>query len=520
MIGAMRGGKQMGPVSELITYHGSPHRFPPTANNPLGEFDPTKIGTGEGAQAYGHGAGYLAEAKGVGQGYAESLAMAQGKPLVVRKDGKIFKEGDQLTSDILDGLKYLEKGKKDAGQFPHNTQYYARIAAEKIPNDAYRARVMNAINELEGTTHAYEKTKGSLYKVDLPDEQIAKMLDWDKPLSQQPRGVQDALANSPIVQKVLADFQPEYLSRATGKHADKKYSSGMNMDNLYAHVRDALGGQAEASQHLRELGIPGIRYLDQGSRNVGTIWEEGGKWYGMQADTKILKQFGSDAKAAKVWSAAEEARRTSNFVVFDPKHMNIIERDGLTLEQALARTVPVKAKTGYAPKNIADQKINNPASAWRDSDLLQFANQNAASALVRGNLNMTIKELSGGKLLLEHSPMWGSTEKPFYIVGNDVGELVSLAIPRLERSNKSVEAAKKSKFDNSLLGKLTAEYGDTFSTAKSGRSESNYITHEPSGTKIRISEHNLPLGYVQPDVDLRIWQSLDEQLAEIRKVLE
>ena len=27
---------------------------------------------------------------------------------------------------------------------------------------------------------------------------------------------------------------------------------------------------------------------------------------------------------------------------------------------------------------------------------------------------MTIKELSGGKLLLEHSPMWGSTEKPFY----------------------------------------------------------------------------------------------------------
>ena len=178
-----------------------------------------------------------------------------------------------------------------------------------------------------------------------------------------------------------------------------------------------------------------------------------------------------------------------------------------------------ESKTGWVPKRISSQQIKNLESGWRNSDLLQFANPNATSALVRGNPNMTIKELSDGNLLLEHSPMWGSTEKPFYMVGNDVGELVKSAIPRLERSNIAVNAANKSKFDNSLIGKLTAEYGDTFSTAKSGRSESNYITHEPSGTKIRISKHNLPLGYVQPDVDLRIGQSLEEQLTEIRKVL-
>ncbi len=194
------------------------------------------------------------------------------------------------------------------------------------------------------------------------------------------------------------------------------------------------------------------------------------------------------------------------------------------LENYMGRTgmmlnVIKETKTGNVPKNIASQKINNPSSEWRNSDLLTFANPNATSALVRGNPNMTIKELSDGNLLLEHSPIWGSTEKPFYMVGNDVGELVKSAIPRLERSNIAVSAANKSKFDNSLIGKLTAEYGDTFSTAKSGRSESNYITHEPSGTKIRISEHNLPLGYVQPDVDLRVGQSLEEQLTAIRKAL-
>ena len=40
---------------ELDVYHGTPHRFPATEANPLGEFDASKIGTGEGAQAYGHG---------------------------------------------------------------------------------------------------------------------------------------------------------------------------------------------------------------------------------------------------------------------------------------------------------------------------------------------------------------------------------------------------------------------------------------------------------------------------------
>jgi hypothetical protein len=202
------------------------------------------------------------------------------------------------------------------------------------------------------------------------------------------------------------------------------------------------------------------------------------------------------------YAGPELARGLENYMVNTGMMLNVIK----------------EAKTGVVPKNIATKKINNPTSEWRNSDLLQFANPNATSALVRGNPNMTIKELDGN-LLLEHSPIWGSTEKPFYMVGNDVGELVKSAIPRLERSNIAVSAANKSKFDNSLIGKLTAEYGDTFSTAKSGRSESNYITHEPSGTKIRISEHNLPLGYVQPDVDLRVGQSLDEQLTAIRKAL-
>jgi hypothetical protein len=49
----------------IKAYHGSPHDFE--------RFDLSKIGTGEGAQAYGHGL-YFAESEGVAKAYREALA--------------------------------------------------------------------------------------------------------------------------------------------------------------------------------------------------------------------------------------------------------------------------------------------------------------------------------------------------------------------------------------------------------------------------------------------------------------
>ena len=62
------------------------------------------------------------------------------------------------------------------------------------------------------------------------------------------------------------------------------------MNGQWAYERLAgIRGAKYASEAMREAGIPGIRYLDQGSRTGGA--------------------------------------GTSNFVVFDPKHMNIIGRE-------------------------------------------------------------------------------------------------------------------------------------------------------------------------------------------------
>ena len=72
---ALKALKEMsqGARSPLDVYHGTPHTMPPTPKNPLGEFDPTKIGSGEGAQAYGYGH-YVAEAPAVSKQYQTMLA--------------------------------------------------------------------------------------------------------------------------------------------------------------------------------------------------------------------------------------------------------------------------------------------------------------------------------------------------------------------------------------------------------------------------------------------------------------
>src|SRR6188768_661108 len=53
----------------IKAYHGSPHDFE--------RFDSSKIGTGEGAQAYGHGL-YFAEREGVAKDYRDKLSGARG----------------------------------------------------------------------------------------------------------------------------------------------------------------------------------------------------------------------------------------------------------------------------------------------------------------------------------------------------------------------------------------------------------------------------------------------------------
>jgi hypothetical protein len=228
----------------LDVFHGTPHRFPPTERNPLGEFDASKIGTGEGAQVYGHGL-YVAEAPATAEMYQKQLGTQmqyKGQqfydPIVGRKtattgntdidDYLLSYLGDTgvIRKELLTAAKEMRDSKN-----PQARKEYQALMAElrKVRPDVTAANT------------------GSLYKVDLPDEQIGKMLDFDKPLGEQ----------SDYIKNIIKEYELDYVPpSATG-------------GRLIEEMNRAFG-PATASMHLRNAGISGIKYFDEQSRRAGT----------------------------------------------------------------------------------------------------------------------------------------------------------------------------------------------------------------------------------------------------------
>jgi hypothetical protein len=93
-------GNKIGALPDAITtYHGSPHDFD--------EFDMSKIGTGEGAQAYGHGL-YFAENENVAKGYRDNIssqALDGAKAVLQRVGGDV----DAAIADRVNALSRFEE---------------------------------------------------------------------------------------------------------------------------------------------------------------------------------------------------------------------------------------------------------------------------------------------------------------------------------------------------------------------------------------------------------------------------
>jgi len=229
-----------GLAPQLTVYHGSPYRFQPTPKNVLGEFDSSKIGTGEGAQAYGHGH-YVAEAPSVAKSYQGSVsAMHKIKGLDTGSTPTI--QGKPINWDDPAQVAAFELSR-------HNGD---RAAAAEFHAKTFLGGDNNPAVKLLRSDAALPSVDlpGHFYTVDLPDSAIAKMLDWDKPLSQQ-GNIKAAL------DAVAKDISLPRMQDAEG--------AGF----AYQHLANAVGGPNNASALLRSQGIPGIRYLDQGSRAGG-----------------------------------------------------------------------------------------------------------------------------------------------------------------------------------------------------------------------------------------------------------
>jgi len=220
-------------MGAATVWHGSPHKFAPTAKNPLGEFDFSKIGTGEGAQAYGHG-GYVGGVREVGEQYR----------IGVKDSGKI----KDINAELSRLAKVMDADSISYGKYRTDVGKQASQQYDTLMKS--RSGVIN--------------DPGYLYKVDLPDEHIAKMLDWDKPLSQQAPGVQASLLDVMRKRGLPLDSNGVPLwakSDPSGEAMHAAFGTAFAKTNSKAQVAGA--------NLMRDAGIPGIRYLDGGSRGAG-----------------------------------------------------------------------------------------------------------------------------------------------------------------------------------------------------------------------------------------------------------
>lgn len=283
--------------SGIKAYHGSPHDFD--------RFDLSKIGTGEGAQAYGHGL-YFADNEAVAKSYRDNLSAETG----FKFNGKTNLTRDDVIKEIEAkyGYEFLDNVTRPSGiaDLVIDAKRYGGNG-ERIKPGTQRRKLFD---ELMGQIE--HSNPGSMYEVNI-NADPARFLDWDKPLSSQPESVVRAVENAMGGPRGAREHLNAY-KKTVPKNLHAEFPSGGHVGDM-VNVWDRPGsdinallsrgayssGDLSASQKLREAGIPGIKYLDQGSRGAG----EGSRNYVVFDDKiiDILKKYGLAGASASPLAA-------------------------------------------------------------------------------------------------------------------------------------------------------------------------------------------------------------------------
>jgi hypothetical protein len=226
----------------MTAWHGSPHIFE--------KFDASKIGSGVGQQAYGKGL-YLAESPATANEYKVNLSgYSSGAKAALRQSKDDF---DVAMSDQVRKLEHYKNLVQSGGGGDINRA------------NKFLQMTEQNIKDLEAMKQGIAENKGALYKVDLPDTHVRRMIDWDAPLKEQPKNV-----------------------RSLAKQL------GMDMNDLGGDLVSKVGKDEAGREILQKANIRGIKYInDQGLNSK---------------------------------------EQTRNFVVFDPNHLTILERNSEKLK--------------------------------------------------------------------------------------------------------------------------------------------------------------------------------------------
>jgi hypothetical protein len=282
----------------MNAYHGTPYEI-------KGGFDLSKVGTGEGAQAYGYGT-YFSKDPNIASGYKTKLSNVEisvnGNPLSkFNVDPRVTTHSPFIFDKPLEyGLAEYTKALKtqilDYPELQKDIKFPKQLFDEKVEflkSWGKGSKEESAGKALEqfAKENGYPQINmgGNLYKVDIPDEQIPRMLDWNKPFKQQTPEVQKAFTKLYTDKNIADDNLMQWFSTL-----DKDKASMSGLYNGLA-TSDNLKGAKDVSRLLLQEGVPGVKYLDSLSR-------------------------GSE-------------KGTQNFVSFDPTTVKILEKNDMPITE-------------------------------------------------------------------------------------------------------------------------------------------------------------------------------------------
>ena len=285
------------PPLGIRAYHSSPHDFD--------KFDLAKIGSGEGAQVYGHGL-YFAES-----------------PAVSGQGGQYWNQFLRHTS--------LPKHELEAAQILRNNNFDRAAAAQEVEglvkhyDDKYSRDMLKVLQS--------DKPVGPrTYEVEIKADP-AYMLDWDKALSAQPH-IEDVLRKSGFND---AKWPYSGMQGAQSGTSLQPLTSGEDVYRALGIERMGRNTPTNvlrraATDALGEAGIPGIKYLDQGSRGAAKQADELLKIYETPERVReVAQQAVARGEDADYWQSILRGLgdRSHNYVIFDPGIIDIMKKYGI-----------------------------------------------------------------------------------------------------------------------------------------------------------------------------------------------
>ena len=349
----------------LVLYHGSPHSFE--------NFDISKLGSGEGAQAFGYGL-YFTNETDIAKGYANKLSSRKNfwDALIEGNNLSLSKEDYDFINNELDSLGF--DGAKAEGADLGNILVDGK--------EEYSPQVLDAMSILFGK-NAVDELSG----YDLTKEQIDRLMSIKKKIS-------DPQFYKVSVHKGKSPSEYDYidwavpLSESQRKKIGRDLPENISGESFYKSLVEELGSDKKTSEFLLSKGVDGITY--KSNKGTGGKSGKGRNYVVFDSNSIEVEEINDVPQPKKEPKEIVEAVRVEQEPEAKPQKV-FAEKD---LDRAKAKKVHQRVREMEAPSDAAQIALRYIADGGNVSEA---AINEVAGTVKRARLNTGAKDLKSNE---------------------------------------------------------------------------------------------------------------------------